>query len=181
MFCVSERRNFGLWHEIFFCGVAKTAIEMSIGIFLGIFWKVSLHFSIFGRAVKTCITSVNMVILKNCLLFSFFHFRSSSKKSGLFYLKIRQGFQNCVLRVQKNISTRYCFFIEDCFREHIWTMGKVFAAKLSKLQSTCPKKSFKENFFLPKNETFLNLSWQWVKKLRPLAKTFFYRFVKTAI
>ena len=52
-------------------------------------------------------------------------------------------------------------------------VAKFYSARLSKLQSTCPKKSFGEIFFFRKNENFLNVSWQWVKNHRRLARIFF--------
>ena len=80
MFCDSERKNFVLNQENFFCRIAKTTIEVSIGTFWRILSEKFLFiFSFFGMHSRC-----QWVFCRKFPWKFLFHCRSLSKKPGLF-------------------------------------------------------------------------------------------------
>ena len=228
MFCDSERKNFGLKQENFFCRIAKTTIEVSVGTFSGIFSNIFSSFFNFRQGHRNLHSRCQNDHFEEFVFdFFFIIFGHWAENQLLLVEKLWQCCYICVLRVQKDILTKISFSSRNCFLEHFWTRdkftpvfwqklfdnvvktsfsvsignfrgikclkkksfffsvvlgqgakklsarGEVISARLSKLQSTCPKKSFWEIFFFRKNENFLNVSWQWVKNHRHLARIFF--------
>ena len=154
------------------------------------FWSLSRKSGAFSRKtlamlLNLCFTSPKRYFDENYFFIEKLFSRTLLDKGqiypGFLAKTFRQCCQNFILSVHRKFSGNKKFEKKILFfsvilgqeAKKLSARGEVFSARLSKLQSTCPKKSFREIFSFQKNENFLNVSWQWLKNHRHLARIFF--------
>ena len=189
MFCDSERKNFGLKQENFFCRIAKTTIEVSVGTFSGIFSNIFSSFFIFRQGHRNLHSRCQNDHFEEFVFdFFFIIFGHWAENQLLLVEKLWQCCYICVLRVQKDILTKISFSSRNCFLEHFWTRDKFTPVFWQKLFDNVVKTSFSVsigNFrgikCLKKKSFFFSRSRTGSKKTFGPWRSYFGKVVKTAI